>query len=201
MLRSLLHPVFVRFSIRSRTKKAQIVADLVGREGLRTSLLVGAIVPNGFGGMVEAAAAELTTVVAACDIVDRPLPWRRVVADGRALPFRTRSVDLIVSNAVIEHVGDEADQRRFIAEQRRVASWSVITTPNRWFPVESHTLVPFLHWLPAWRRGRREFTRILSRREFEAMLPGGTTVTGRPWSGSFTALVPGDDGMGRPSPR
>ena len=23
-----------------------------------------------------------------------------------------------------------------------------MTTPNRWFPVESHTKVPFLHYLP-----------------------------------------------------
>jgi hypothetical protein len=23
-----------------------------------------------------------------------------------------------------------------------------LTTPNRWFPVEFHTLLPFAHWLP-----------------------------------------------------
>ena len=24
----------------------------------------------------------------------------------------------------------------------------MFTTPNRWFPVELHTFLPFLHWLP-----------------------------------------------------
>jgi len=51
----------------------------------------------------------------------------------------------------------------------------VITTPNKWFPVESHTSVIVAHWFPAWRRGRSEFTRLLSLREFKKLLPEGAT--------------------------
>jgi hypothetical protein len=50
---------------------------------------------------------------------------------------------------VIEHVGSWARQCAFVAECCRVARRAVfITTPNRWFPVEFHTVLPLVHWLP-----------------------------------------------------
>lgn len=73
-----------------------------------------------------------------------------VEADGRALPFADDSFDFIHSSAVIEHVGSFEEQVRFLRECTRVARKGVfVTTPNRWFPVEFHTLVPLVHWLPA----------------------------------------------------
>jgi hypothetical protein len=71
-----------------------------------------------------------------------------VVADGRNLPFDDDAFDIAFSNAVVEHVGGVDDQRRFVGELCRVAPRVFVSTPNRWFPIESHTLVPFLHWLP-----------------------------------------------------
>ena len=51
---------------------------------------------------------------------------------------------------MIEHVGSRANQARLIAELHRVARRAVcLTTPNRWFPIEVHTSMPLLHWLPA----------------------------------------------------
>ncbi len=39
---------------------------------------------------------------------------------------------------------------QFIRELTRVARRAVfMTTPNRWFPVEVHTVLPLVHWLPA----------------------------------------------------
>jgi hypothetical protein len=64
------------------------------------------------------------------------------------LPFEDDAFDLSFSNAVVEHVGGRLDQRRFVAELCRVAPRVFLSTPNRWFPVETHTLLPFLHWLP-----------------------------------------------------
>jgi SAM-dependent methyltransferase len=73
---------------------------------------------------------------------------RYVQGDALALPFGDGAFDVVFSNAVIEHVGGEEEQRRFVAEALRVARRAFITTPNRWFPVEVHTRLPLVHWLP-----------------------------------------------------
>jgi hypothetical protein len=66
-----------------------------------------------------------------------------------ALPFANKSIDLIFSSAVIEHLGCQDNQKQMLSECVRVAKKGVfITTPNRWHPVELHTLLPLLHWLP-----------------------------------------------------
>ena len=77
-----------------------------------------------------------------------------VVADGRELPFADGSFDIAFSNAVVEHLSDRESQRRFVHELCRVARRVFLTTPNRRFPVELHTLVPFAHWLPREARNR-----------------------------------------------
>lgn len=89
-------------------------------------------------------------------VSDVPLPTfaqafpstRTVVASGLELPFADDEFDLAFSNAVVEHVGGRDEQRRFVAELCRVAPRVFVSTPNRWFPVETHTLVPLVHWLP-----------------------------------------------------
>lgn len=74
--------------------------------------------------------------------------------DARDLPFEDNCVDAVFSSAVIEHVGHTANQTKMIAEAVRVARKGVfITTPNRWHPVDFHTMIPLLHWLPkSWHR-------------------------------------------------
>lgn len=74
---------------------------------------------------------------------------RSMVADGRSLPFETGSFEWVFSNAVIEHVGGWKDQVRFAQEIRRVAAKGYfVTTPNRHFPLEPHTLIPFFQFFP-----------------------------------------------------
>lgn len=90
-------------------------------------------------------------------------------ADGRDLPFADETFDVVHSSAVLEHVGSRENQMQFIRELTRVARRAVfMTTPNRWFPVEVHTVLPFVHWLPAsWFRAilRHLGHEVLSREE------------------------------------
>jgi len=70
-------------------------------------------------------------------------------ANALNLPFKSASFELVHSSAVLEHVGSKTNQIKMVEECLRVARRGVcITTPNRWFPIEVHTQVPLIHWLP-----------------------------------------------------
>jgi SAM-dependent methyltransferase len=71
-----------------------------------------------------------------------------VVYDGKQFPFRDKSFDVCWSNAVLEHVGSFDDQALFLREIHRVSRQAFVTTPNRYFPIEVHTKIPFVHYLP-----------------------------------------------------
>ena len=70
------------------------------------------------------------------------------VFDGCQLPFADRSFDLVFSNAVIEHILGEGRQRRFAEEVMRVGKSWFVTTPNYWYPFESHYHLPLIQFLP-----------------------------------------------------
>ncbi len=59
------------------------------------------------------------------------------------------SSDLVISNATLEHVGDKNSQikmtKNIIKLSRKIF---VITTPNRFYPIDFHTKIPLIHWLP-----------------------------------------------------
>lgn len=65
--------------------------------------------------------------------------------DGIQLPFDDKYFDIIWSNAVIEHVGSDR-QLNFLNEMIRVSKKVFLTTPNKFFPVETHTTLVFLHY-------------------------------------------------------
>jgi hypothetical protein len=107
------------------------------------------------------------------------------VCSGEALPFRNREFDIVFSNAVVEHAGSRSAQALFISELCRVGKAFFVTTPSRWFPVEHHTGLPLLHYLPApvfrrMIRGTRygfwaleSNLNILTRRELRRLFPSG----------------------------
>jgi SAM-dependent methyltransferase len=87
--------------------------------------------------------------------IDEPLEFPRrypgvkvVRYDGVTLPFAEREFDVVWTNAVLEHVGDRSRQVAFVRQLMRVSDGLFLTTPNRYFPVETHTHVPLAHWLP-----------------------------------------------------
>ena len=71
------------------------------------------------------------------------------VKRAQPLPFEDGQFDLVFCSAVIEHVGDRHAQRQFVEEILRVGGRAFITTPNRWHPIEFHTVTPLLHYLPS----------------------------------------------------
>jgi 2-polyprenyl-3-methyl-5-hydroxy-6-metoxy-1,4-benzoquinol methylase len=85
------------------------------------------------------------------DVYDHPnkAPWAvYVVGNGCATNFETGSFDIVFSNSVIEHVGGFERQQQFAKECMRCGRSIFVQTPNKWFPFDTHTLMPFAHWLP-----------------------------------------------------
>jgi len=67
------------------------------------------------------------------------------------LPFADQSFDVVLTNHVIEHVGDERAQRAHLTELHRVLrpdGVGYLAVPNRWMLVEPHYQLAFLSWLP-----------------------------------------------------
>ena len=57
--------------------------------------------------------------------------------------------DIVFSNAVIEHVGSFENQLKMCRNMIRLTKkYFIIITPNRYHPIEFHTKIPLLHWLP-----------------------------------------------------
>jgi len=74
--------------------------------------------------------------------------FRFVLCDATALPFRDKTFDIAISSALIEHVGSHEKQTKVISEILRVSKKIFITTPYKYCPVELHTNLPLLHFLP-----------------------------------------------------
>ncbi len=113
---------------------------------------------------------------------------RRVIADGCGLPFESCAFDWVFSNAVIEHVGPWERQKSFADEIRRVARRGYfVATPNKYFPVEPHTYLPFYQFLSSnWQRRVVRFSpgymreyediNLLSRRDLRVLFPGARVI-------------------------
>jgi SAM-dependent methyltransferase len=154
----MLRRVASRVSMRSRERKLQLFLDLL-QPGPETTVVDVGVTDATFGAgstdnffealypwpeqVTGVGRTELDRFAAAFPQV------RAVRADGRDLPFANAEFDLGFSNAVVEHVaGCREGQRQFVHELCRVAGRVFVTTPNRRFPLEVHTLLPFVHWLP-----------------------------------------------------
>ena len=171
----MLTRVASRVSLRSRERKLRLFLELLEPRPETTVVDVG-VTDAPFGGgstdnFFEALYPwpERVTAVGhtSLDRFTAAFPTVTAVrADGRDLPFPDGAFDLGFSNAVVEHVAGGRDaQQRFVHELCRVAGRVFVTTPNRFFPIEVHTLVPFAHWLP---RPVRE--RVLRARGFDDVL-------------------------------
>lgn len=120
--------------------------------------------------------------------------------DGGAFPFADNAFDICWCSAVLEHVGDEDRQIRFLQEIRRVSRRAYVTTPNRYFPLELHTRLLFLHYLPkpafdrilramgrGWASG--DYMHLLSRGDLRRRLMKSGISNARIWGNRWCGLT------------
>lgn len=69
-------------------------------------------------------------------------------ADLRKIPLPNDYFEAGICNAVVEHAGTRDQQAALVREVCRVCRRVIFTTPDKRFPIELHTFLPFLHWLP-----------------------------------------------------
>lgn len=139
----------------SRDFKAIKIARLIGAhvgQPARRLLEIG----TGSGGIARyfGTAGAMGWEVEAVDVEDVRLAsegFRFTKVDSVLLPFEDDSFDVVISNHVIEHVGDETQQMRHLHELARVlrdTGTGYLAVPSRWMLVEPHFRLPFLSWLP-----------------------------------------------------
>jgi len=139
----------------SRDLKAMKIAHLLGLDpgGPRKRLLE---IGCGSGGISRwfGESGPMHWDVEAVDVEDVRLSrdgYRFRTVTGTTLPFDDASFDVVLTNHVIEHVGDERAQRAHLHEVRRVLrddGVAYLAVPNRWMLVEPHFRLPFLSWMP-----------------------------------------------------
>jgi Methyltransferase domain len=192
-----VHRAAARTSLRSRERKLRLFLELF-QPGPETTVVDVGVTDAPFGGCSSDNFFEalypwpdrITGVGhTGLDRFAAAFPTVKAVrADGRELPFEDGEFDLGFSNAVIEHVAGGRDgQRQFISELCRVAAKVFVTTPNRLFPVDPHSLLPFVHWLPDGRvrqralrgRGFDDVLDPLGPRELTALFPFPVKIVSR----------------------
>lgn len=91
---------------------------------------------------------EITLLNRTSSITTHPA-LKSVVGDARDMSdIEDKQFDVVFSNSVIEHVGNFENQRRMAQEVQRVGKRYFVQTPNRYFPIEPHFLVPFFQFFP-----------------------------------------------------
>lgn len=140
----------------SRVLKAKKIIDLLGEEQFGRAL---SILEIGCGsGVISSTLAKLGSAdleVTAVDVTDNRIvtdgyAFRRV--EGTSLPFDDGAFDIVISNHVIEHVGNRADQLHHLEEISRVMKLTgcvYLAVPNKWRLIEPHYRLPLLSWIPA----------------------------------------------------
>ncbi|HEY8586607.1 MAG TPA: class I SAM-dependent methyltransferase [Rhodanobacter sp.] len=150
------HVVMDLPSRRFKGLKIERLLDLANRHQPMRMLEVG----TGSGGIAHYFGTHPTL---RCDVDAVDVHDNRLVTAGyryhqvrdTQLPFADESFDVVLTNHVIEHVGDERAQHAHLAELHRVLrpdGVGYLAVPNRWMLTEPHFRLKFLSWWPrAWR--------------------------------------------------
>jgi SAM-dependent methyltransferase len=191
-----------RFGERARRRRHRIYRELVAPRVDESIIDIGC----GAAGLAQ---FEPESRITGVDLPNRPpdgyeAPHRRYVqADARVLPFADREFDIAYSSSVIEHL-EPSDRIAFAHEVKRVARRYFVQTPNVWFPLEPHVLIPFFQHLPVnarrrlWRYGVAttpfQDIKLLDARELKTLFPDAVIARERigPLTKSLMASGPRD---------
>lgn len=155
MVDSYFKSILKQFSHKSRTRKFHLFESVFNPQPDERVLDIGAsgdvflrytfedVYP--FPSRIIAGGHSLAEIQSARRAYPKPT---YAVFDGCALPFPDKSFDTVFSNAVIEHILGPGRQEQFAQEVMRVGKSWFVTTPNYWYPFESHYHLPFIQFLP-----------------------------------------------------
>jgi SAM-dependent methyltransferase len=207
--------IFRAASRRARAKRAVLVRSLFHLTSETRILDVGSENGDAISEVLKGTAVRAENVYIA-DISPEAVArgsakhgFRAVtLQEGCGLPFGDASFDIVYCSSVIEHVTvpksevwtvrsgtrfrrlSEESQAKFAAEIMRVGRCYFVQTPNRDFPIESHTWLPFVGWLPRplmistirhanrfWIKKTAPDFHLLDRSEMAALFPHATIYT------------------------
>lgn len=126
---------------------------------------------------------------------------KSIIGDATDLSsFKENHFNIVFSNSVIEHLHNFKNQQKMAKEVRRVGVYHFIQTPNKYFIIEPHFLLPLFQFLPKsiqyllltktklsrGKKWNKEFAReyiqeirLLSKKEMEFLFPNSKTKTER----------------------
>jgi len=74
---------------------------------------------------------------------------KSITQDFSLNELETFRSDVVISNATIEHVGSDQQQLKMLKNIVKLTKKIfIVVTPNRLHPIEFHSKIPFIHWLP-----------------------------------------------------
>ena len=213
-LRSLLIAAAVGYSNRARRKRAQLFWRELAPTANDRILDLG----SEDGSHIASILAYRDNVVIADIDPDALERGRRnhgfetvLLSESGKLPFADGEFDIVFCSSVIEHVtvGKERlrdyrtqrefgaaafeHQRRFAAEIERVGRRFFVQTPNKWFPIESHTWLPLpivllprrlqlpvVAWVNRWWiKGTQLDWNLLTRKQMAELFPSARIIVER----------------------
>lgn len=92
--------------------------------------------------------------IKAVDVVDSRVledGYEFQLVSGTKIPFDNEVFDVIITNHVIEHIGEHESQLEHLSEIKRLLKKdgiAYLAVPNRWMLIEPHYHLIFLSWLP-----------------------------------------------------
>jgi len=189
----MINKIFKNFQKKSRSSKFKLFLSQLNPDVSTKILDVG----SGPGTFLEEKYKQKKNITA-LDISEEYLKLVKTrypdvkIIKGNALklPFKDKSIDIIFSNAVIEHVGNYKKQKIFADEIRRVSKKYFVTTPNKHFPFEPHYRLPFYQWIPKklqkkfskfanignYKKGEWEDINLLTPKKFKKLFPEAELV-------------------------